>query len=97
MPAKRDTKRPWRDQDDAPALTKAWFEQADLYDAGRLVRRGRPKGSGQKVQTTLRLDADIVAAYRASGPGWQTRVNEALRATLPAVRRRAARSRAGIP
>lgn len=95
MPEKRaSTKRPWRDPDDAPPLTREWFGRADVYDGGKLVRRGRPKGSGTKVQTTLRLDADIVAAYRATGPGWQTRVNRALRATLPAVRRRTKRTAA---
>jgi uncharacterized protein (DUF4415 family) len=31
------------------------------------------------VQLTVRYDADIVAAFRATGPGWQTRMNTALR------------------
>ncbi len=95
MPAKSGaTKRPWRDPDDAPALTQDWFDRADVYDGARLIRRGRPKSAVTKVQTTLRLDGDIVGAYRATGPGWQTRVNAALRATLPAVRRRARRVQA---
>lgn len=41
-------------------------------------RRGRPAGS-DKESTTIRLDRDILAAFRASGPGWQTRMNAALR------------------
>ena len=41
-------------------------------------RRGRPVGS-DKESTTIRLDRDILAAFRASGPGWQTRINAALR------------------
>lgn len=48
-------------------------------------RRGRPMGSRKatsKVAVKLRLDPDVVAALRATGDGWQTRVNEALRATL---------------
>jgi len=31
------------------------------------------------VSTTIRLDADIVAAFREQGEGWQTRLNAALR------------------
>lgn len=41
-------------------------------------RRGRPAGS-DKESTTIRLDRDILAAFRAGGPGWQTRMNAALR------------------
>lgn len=46
------------------------------------VRRGRPLGSATKAQVTLRLDADLVARFRASGPGWQTRINAVLREAL---------------
>lgn len=48
-------------------------------------RRGRPAGSVAAVvkePVKLRLDADVVAALRESGDGWQTRVNEMLRASL---------------
>lgn len=44
-----------------------------------LKKRGRPKKAHPKVPTTIRLDADIVAAFRADGPGWQARINHALR------------------
>ncbi|MDE0240340.1 MAG: BrnA antitoxin family protein [bacterium] len=43
------------------------------------VCRGRPKSDVTKVQTTFRLDPDVIAAFRSDGPGWQTRMNEALR------------------
>ena len=43
---------------------------------------GRPAGSGRKVPVTMRLDADVVAAFRAEGSGWQTRMNDALREWL---------------
>lgn len=46
------------------------------------ARRGRPPGSKAevtKMPVKLRLDPDLLAALRASGRGWQTRVNEALR------------------
>ena len=35
-----------------------------------------------KELISLRIDQDVVAAYRATGPGWQARMNEALRAGL---------------
>lgn len=41
--------------------------------------RGRPLGSGTKEQVTLRLDTQILEQFRATGDGWQTRINEALR------------------
>ncbi len=41
-------------------------------------RRGAQK-SPVKVPTTIRLDADVLEALQASGKGWQTRVNDALR------------------
>ncbi len=42
-------------------------------------RMGRPKAVNPKQQVSLRLDADILAALRSSGSGWQTRVNDVLR------------------
>ena len=41
--------------------------------------RGRPFGSGSKIQVTLRLDIDVVNKLKAEGAGWQTRANAALR------------------
>jgi uncharacterized protein (DUF4415 family) len=40
--------------------------------------RGRPLGSGKKEQVTLRLDAQILEKFKATGNGWQTRINDAL-------------------
>ena len=48
-------------------------------------RRGRPVGSVQAVTkepVKIRLDADVLAALRATGDGWQTRINDTLRASL---------------
>ncbi len=48
-------------------------------------RRGRPVGSVKavpKVPTTIRFDQDMLEALKASGRGWQTRVNEAMREWL---------------
>lgn len=44
-----------------------------------LKRVGRPKNPAPKVQVTIRYDSDILEAFQASGPGWQTRMNSALR------------------
>jgi uncharacterized protein (DUF4415 family) len=45
--------------------------------------RGRPTKPDRKVNQTLRLDPDILEAYRLQGSGWQTRINEVLRAHMP--------------
>jgi uncharacterized protein (DUF4415 family) len=39
---------------------------------------GRPAGSA-KVAISIRLDADVVAKFKATGPGWQSRIDEALK------------------
>jgi len=63
-------------------LTEAFFKSADRYDGAQLKPRGRPKASMTKEPVKLRLDADVLAALRASGEGWQTRINDTLRASL---------------
>jgi uncharacterized protein (DUF4415 family) len=64
------------EEDDAPDLSQSpWVETF----AATAVQRGRPKSHNRKVSTTIRLDADIVEKFRAEGPGWQSRMNEALR------------------
>ena len=63
------------------------------------ARRGRPVGSTKaapKVQTAIRFDPDVLAAFRAAGPGWQTRMNDALREWLPPHSPAQAISRAGL-
>lgn len=40
--------------------------------------RGRPKAEVTKVPVKLRLDPGIVEAFKATGTGWQTRMNDAL-------------------
>jgi hypothetical protein len=46
------------------------------------VRRGRPKADTIKAPVKIRLDADVLLALRATGDGWQTRINETLQASL---------------
>jgi len=79
--SKKNTKSEWIDPDDAPELTDEWFDNAHVYKDGILVRRGkgRPPLENPKVSQTLRLDADILAAFKKTGAGWQTRMNQALR------------------
>ena len=50
--------------------------------AHALMTRGRPKSSNPKVALTIRYDAEIIESFRATGPGWQTRMNAALREWL---------------
>jgi uncharacterized protein (DUF4415 family) len=76
---KSATGREWIDPDDAPELTDEWFDTADYYEGDKLVRRGRPKSDSPKEALSLRLDPDVIAHYRATGPGWQSRINETLR------------------
>lgn len=49
--------------------------------AALLKRRGRPAMAlaERKVATNVRLDPDVLAAFKATGEGWQTRMNDALR------------------
>ena len=75
------TKNIFVDLDDAPELTDAWFEHADLMHGKKLLRRGRPAGQ-TKASQTVRFDLDILAAFKATGKGWQTRMNDALREWL---------------
>ena len=42
------------------------------------ARRGRPAGSTKRL-VSLRLDEAVIDRFRADGPGWQSRINEALR------------------
>jgi uncharacterized protein (DUF4415 family) len=48
----------------------------------KALKRGRPKASVTKISTTIRLDADVLEALRATGHGWQTRLNQVLRKWL---------------
>ena len=75
------------DPDEAPELTpelaaqlRPGHEVLPEYILAQLPRSpGRPRSPSPKVQTTLRLDAEIIDYYKAGGPGWQSRMNAALR------------------
>lgn len=70
--------------DEIPVLESDFFEKADLFDGKKLVRRGRPTGS-TKISTTIRFDADVIAALKATGKGWQTKANNVLRRHLDEI------------
>jgi uncharacterized protein (DUF4415 family) len=50
------------------------------------ARRGRPKSASPKAEVKIRIDAKVVEHLRASGPGWQTRVNAELAKAIKAGR-----------
>ena len=47
--------------------------------AAMLKPRGRPKSPDSKVAISLRLPPETLARWKATGPGWQTRMAEVLR------------------
>ncbi len=75
-----------RHDDDNPEWTAADFARAKrgedipahIRAAFPKSKGGRPPGS-TKAQVTLRIDRDVLERFRATGPGWQSRMNEALR------------------
>jgi uncharacterized protein (DUF4415 family) len=60
-------------------LTDAFFDRAEIRHGDKIIRRGRPPLASPKQAVKLRLDADVLAAYRKTGDGWQTRINADLR------------------
>ncbi|WP_240097335.1 BrnA antitoxin family protein [Thermomonas flagellata] len=78
-----------RDPDSLPEITDAWIAGADLYHGDKLVRRGRPKLANPRQLLSLRLPPQIIARWKATGPGWQTRMAEALEKAAPKARRAA--------
>ena len=69
----------WVDPDDAPKLTDKFFDRAEIRHGNKILRRGRPPLASPKQAVKLRLDADVLASYRKTGDGWQTRINADLR------------------
>ena len=85
MPRKReiifDEDNPeWTKEDFARAKGPEAMTQAELAAFPR-TRRG-PQQAPVKRQVTLRLSPDVVDSFRATGKGWQTRIDQALREHL---------------
>ena len=86
----KSEKEVWIDPDDAPEWTEEMFRRAAIWHGDKLIRPasgtltkpGRPKSDNPKQQVTLRLDADVLEKFRATGKGWQSRINAELRRIL---------------
>ncbi|KNY24156.1 BrnA antitoxin family protein [Methylobacterium sp. ARG-1] len=74
------------DDPDNPEISDAQARQARPFaeafpDLAATLRRSRgPQKAPTKQLVSLRLDSEVVKAFKATGPGWQTRMNDALRA-----------------
>ena len=72
---------------DAPDVTGEHLAEAGPFaeafpDPARNMQKnvgGRPRAANPKIPVSIRLDQDVVAKFKATGPGWQTRINEVLR------------------
>jgi uncharacterized protein (DUF4415 family) len=86
MSGNKKSMKPSFATDDAPDLsTPNWrekFTQADVMRGTQIIKRGRPVAERRKISATIRLDEDVISHFRAEGPGWQTRVNAALRKVM---------------
>lgn len=86
-PASRpdDDNPEWMDEDFAAARPAAQVLPKYIGETATqtLIRRGRPPKSDKKVNQTLRLDPDVLEAYRQGGKGWQRRINDVLRQHMP--------------
>ena len=95
--AKETTKdRALRPDEENPEWTKEDFDRARTAAEAlpefigeratqELIRRsrGRPRKMDRKVNQTLRLDPDVLEAFRQEGSGWQARINQVLRENMP--------------
>ena len=90
MSAKRKRSgRTLPNSDEAPEITHRWVAEADLRRGSTLVRRGRPRLANPKRLLSIRLPPEVIAGWKASGTGWQTRMAEVLQRTVPKSRRNA--------
>lgn len=72
--------------EESPEWTDEMFKQSvrfsGLPDSLRAKLRGRPKAAVTKERITIRLSQEVVEQFRASGDGWQTRMDSALKEWL---------------
>ena len=81
MPTKKPTGASrWVDPDEAPPLDREWFERAEIREGERLVRQAKSAGRRPRPRGRQHpAGPGGLAHFRATGPGWQSRINEALR------------------
>jgi uncharacterized protein (DUF4415 family) len=72
--------------EEIPELTEEWFQEADVYEGAKLIRRGHPPSDNAKKLVSLRLAREVLDHVKAAGPGWQTRINEVLLKSVRAKR-----------
>ncbi|HVV91913.1 MAG TPA: BrnA antitoxin family protein [Hyphomicrobiales bacterium] len=66
--------------EEIPELPEAFYRDGVLMEGGRPARpRGRPRLDRPRELVSLRLDPDVLDHFRAGGPGWRGRINEALK------------------
>jgi uncharacterized protein (DUF4415 family) len=80
-PELHDENPEWTQQDFAKAKPASEVLPPDVI-AQFKNRGGRPRIENPKQAVKLRIDADVLAKFRDSGPGWQTRINGILRAAV---------------
>ena len=84
-PVDLDDNPEWAAEDFARARPAAEILPPEVLAAFGKGKRGRPVGwtkPNAKKAITLRLDPDVIEGWRPSGPGWQSRMNAALREAL---------------
>jgi uncharacterized protein (DUF4415 family) len=84
-PADFDDNPEWTETDFARARPASEVLPPEVLAAFGKGKRGRPVGwtkPNAKKSLTLRLDPDVIEGWRNSGPGWQSRMNAALREAL---------------
>jgi uncharacterized protein (DUF4415 family) len=85
MPNPLYTQEDWNAVSDNPEWTDEEFAKARPFaeifpEMAEAIRRGRgAQKAPVKELTSIRLDAETLAAFRATGPGWQKRMAEILR------------------
>ena len=67
---------------DAPEVTEEQAAHPMTFAEAMRRHAGRPRLANPKQQVSVRLDADVLAKLKAGGPGWQARMNAALRKEL---------------
>jgi uncharacterized protein (DUF4415 family) len=66
-----------QEYDELPELTP------DMLAQGQLKKGGRPRSANPKRLISIRLTDDVIQRWRATGPGWQTRMAEKLEKSAP--------------